>query len=98
MTADRRTQARSFGQQAYTYHAGRPGYPLEAVRWAAVGGRRVVDLGAGTGKLTSALLALSHSPIAVEPDPLMLARLRQTVTGVATITGSAEEIPLEPFG
>ena len=76
--SDRYVQARSFGRAASTYHAGRPGYPLEAVRWATPSGRRVVDLGAGTGNLTAALLALD----------------RTTVAGVAAIAGSAEEIPL----
>ena len=92
--SDRHVQARSFGLAASTYHAGRPGYPLEAVRWATPSGRRVVDLGAGTGNLTAALLALGRTPVAVEPDPLMLAWLRTTVAGVAAIGGSAEEIPL----
>ena len=90
----RNIQSRSFGQQASAYHAGRPEYPLEAVRWATAGGRRVVDLGAGTGKLTAALLALGHTPVAVEPDPLMRAQLRQTVAGVPAVAGSAEAIPL----
>ncbi|HEX2369801.1 MAG TPA: class I SAM-dependent methyltransferase [Acidimicrobiia bacterium] len=92
--SDRHVHARSFGRAASTYHAGRPGYPLEAVRWATPSGRRVVDLGAGTGNLTAALLALGRTPVAVEPDPLMLAWLRTTVAGVAAIAGSAEEIPL----
>jgi SAM-dependent methyltransferase len=91
---DRDLQARSFGREASTYHSGRPGYPLEAVRWATPSGRRVVDLGAGTGRLTAALLALGRTPVAVEPDPLMRERLRQTVVGVPAVTGSAEDIPL----
>jgi SAM-dependent methyltransferase len=91
---DRNLQARSFGREASTYHSGRPGYPLEAVRWATPSGRRVVDLGAGTGKLTAALLTLGRIPVAVEPDPLMRERLRQALVGVPVIAGSAEEIPL----
>jgi SAM-dependent methyltransferase len=87
-------QARSFGREASTYHAGRPGYPLEAVSWATPRGGRVVDLGAGTGKLSEALLALGRTLVAVEPDPLMRERLRQTVVGVPAVTGSAEAIPL----
>ena len=91
---DRCLQARSFGNAAATYHAGRPGYPLDAVRWATPNGRRVVDLGAGTGKLTAALLALGRTPVAVEPDPLMRAHLRKGVVGVAALAESAEVIPL----
>jgi len=55
---------------------------------------RVVDLGAGTGKLTRALAALGHDVIAVEPFEEMLDQLRANVPGVEAVTGSAEQIPL----
>jgi SAM-dependent methyltransferase len=92
---ERRTRlAGAFGGAAAVYAASRPSYPVEAVRWATGGGRRVLDLGAGTGKLTVALLALGCHPVAVEPDASMRAELRRTISGVDLRAGSAEEIPL----
>lgn len=43
-------------------------------------GPRVLDLGAGTGKLTATLVALGAEVIAVEPDPAMLTGLRRTLS------------------
>jgi SAM-dependent methyltransferase len=66
------------------------------VRWALepAPGRRVVDLGAGTGKLTGTLIALGCDVVAVEPDPAMLAQLRSGHPAVPAVPGSAEAIPL----
>jgi SAM-dependent methyltransferase len=48
-----RAQANSFGAAAAAYDRGRPSYPRAAIDWLLDGsGRRVLDLGAGTGKLT----------------------------------------------
>ena len=55
----------------------------------------VVDLGAGTGKLTRSLVALGHRVTAVEPLPEMIARLRLSVPGATAVEGGAEAIPLE---
>ncbi|GAB1819052.1 class I SAM-dependent methyltransferase [Herbidospora sp. RD11066] len=57
-------------------------------------GSRVLDLGAGTGKLTAALVTVGADVIAVEPDPAMLAELRRSLPGVRALLGSAEAIPL----
>ena len=54
----------------------------------------VVDLGAGTGKLTRSLVALGHHVTAVEPLPEMIAHLRAAVPGVTAVEGGAEAIPL----
>jgi SAM-dependent methyltransferase len=54
----------------------------------------VLDLGAGTGKLTATLVALDADVVAVEPDPAMLAELRRALPGVAAVAGSAEALPL----
>ena len=54
----------------------------------------VVDLGAGTGKLTHSLVALGHRVTAVEPLPEMSAFLRASLPGVAVVEGGAEAIPL----
>lgn len=86
----------SFGVAASAYAQHRPGYAQAAVRWAfePAPGLRVLDLGAGTGKLTTALLALGVEVIAVEPDPAMLAELRRSLPHVRALQGSAEAIPL----
>jgi len=55
---------------------------------------RVLDLGAGTGKLTATLVGLGTEVTAVEPDPDMLAELRRNLRSVRSLPGSAEEIPL----
>jgi SAM-dependent methyltransferase len=60
----------------------------------AVPPRRVLDLAAGTGKLTAALVGLGAEVTAVEPDPDMLAELRRGLPSVRALRGRAEEIPL----
>src|SRR5262245_61596927 len=54
----------------------------------------VVDVGAGTGKLTRVLTRLGHRVTAVDPMPAMLEQLHRAVPGVVTLVGSAEELPL----
>ena len=85
----------AFAEVAGAYERGRPGYPEDAVRWL-VGDepRDVVDLGAGTGKLTRALVALGHRVTAIEPLPEMLEQLPAAAPGAFAILGSAEIIPL----
>ena len=99
--ADRLRHGSSFGAAAAAYAEHRPGYAEAAVRWALepVGdpqpaGVRVADVGAGTGKLTATLVGLGAEVTAVEPDPQMLAELRQTMPAVRSVPGSAEAIPL----
>jgi 16S rRNA A1518/A1519 N6-dimethyltransferase RsmA/KsgA/DIM1 with predicted DNA glycosylase/AP lyase activity len=61
-------RARSFGSAAEAYVRGRPSYPEEAVRFALPRVPcSVVDVGAGTGKLTEVLVRLACGVIAVEP-------------------------------
>ena len=87
----------SFGAAAGAYAEHRPGYAEAAVRWAlepAPGVPRVLDLGAGTGKLTVTLAAIGTDVTAVEPDPAMLAELRRLLPGARSVPGSAEAIPL----
>ena len=92
---ERLGRAASFAGVADAYERARPGYPEDAVRWLA-GSRPcdVIDLGAGTGKLTRSLVALGHRVTAVEPLEPMLDRLRASVPGATAIGGSAEVIPL----
>jgi SAM-dependent methyltransferase len=54
----------------------------------------VLELGAGTGKLTAALVAAGADVVAVEPDPAMLAELRSAMPDADALRGSAESIPL----
>ena len=93
---ERRRHRSSFGAAASAYAEHRPTYARAAVRWAleAAPGRRVLDLGAGTGKLTEVLVELGAEVTAVEPDPAMLAELRHGLPGVRALEGSAEQIPL----
>nr|WP_307869038.1 class I SAM-dependent methyltransferase [Umezawaea beigongshangensis] len=72
---------------------------MEAVRWALepVGSPvqlEVLDLAAGTGKLTGVLLGEGHRVTAVEPDEGMLSELVRRCRGVRALPGSAERIPL----
>ena len=86
----------SFGAAAVAYAEHRPDYAQDAVRWALkpAPGLRILDLGAGTGKLTATLLALGADVTVVEPDLEMLAQLRGALPTVPALPGSAEAIPL----
>ena len=86
----------SFGAAATAYAEHRPDYAQAAVRWALerAPGSRVLDLGAGTGKLTATLVSLGAEVIAVEPDPAMLTELRRALPTVRALPGSAEAVPL----
>ena len=87
--------ALSFAGVADAYDRGRPGYPAEAVAWL-VGRepRRVLELGAGTGKLTAGLAALGHDVVATDPLPQMLVHLVAGLPEVACLAATAERIPL----
>ncbi len=93
---DRDRRARSFGAVADRYARARPGYPTAAVEWLleAAPGREVVDLAAGTGKLTEAIVESGASVVAVEPDDEMRATLRAGLPDVEALAGTAESIPL----
>lgn len=93
--AEHAERARSFGAVADEYDRGRPGYPLAAVRWLlGEAPLDVVDLGAGTGKLTAALLAAGHSVVAVEPLAEMRAHLAARLPDVRVLAATAEETGL----
>ena len=90
----------SFGAVAAAYAEHRPDYPADAVHWCVaptgrgLAGLRVLDLGAGTGKLTAVLAGLGADVTAVEPDESMLAELRRQVPSARALPGPAEAIPL----
>jgi ubiquinone/menaquinone biosynthesis C-methylase UbiE len=91
-------RAVSFGLRADAYDQHRPDYPIEAIRWALAGAhrpvRQVLDLAAGTGKLTGGLLATGVEVVAVEPDPGMRAEFTRNHPAVELLAGTAEVIPL----
>jgi SAM-dependent methyltransferase len=91
-------RARSFGAHARDYAEHRPGYPGDGVRWALSAAGRpvhdVLDLAAGTGKLTECLLPLGMTVTAVEPDDGMRAELTSRFPRVTALSGTAEAIPL----
>jgi SAM-dependent methyltransferase len=87
-----RARSSSFGQGVEAYATARPSYPAEAVRWLVpAGARDVVDLGAGTGKLTTGLAALPGVHVtAVEPDDVMRTALAAALPQVTARAGTAE--------
>lgn len=92
-------RARSFETVAGEYERWRPEYPEAALRWAAerlelAPGARVLDVGAGTGKLTRGLVALGFDAVAVEPGAGMLEQLRVAVPAAEAHEAPAEELPL----
>ncbi|MFE6506957.1 class I SAM-dependent methyltransferase [Nocardioides sp. NPDC057767] len=86
--------ARSFGSVADSYDRGRPSYPVDAVKWL-VGDEpvSVLELGAGTGKLTEVLVGLGHDVFATDPDDAMLDILSEKLPDVRATSGTAEQIP-----
>jgi ubiquinone/menaquinone biosynthesis C-methylase UbiE len=92
--------AQGFQTSAGDYERARPDYPDEAGRRLAERldlrpGRKVVDIAAGTGKLTRVLVATGASVVAVEPVEGMRERLAAVLPDVELLDGVAEAIPLE---
>jgi len=92
--------ASAFGSAAADYERARPSYPAEAIdvlrtRGGLGPGRKVLDLAAGTGKLTRLLVDAGAEVVAVEPVPGMREELAAAVPGVDVRDGVAEAIPLD---
>lgn len=91
--------ARGFERGADDYEAARPGYPPEVVDLLVEAldlraGRRVLDLAAGTGKLTRLLAPTGADVVAVEPVDAMRAALAAAVPGIEVLEGTAEALPM----
>jgi SAM-dependent methyltransferase len=93
--SDLHPATRGFELAADAYERGRPDYPAAAIDWLVerfdLGpGRTVVDLAAGTGKLTRLLVPSGADVIAVEP----IAEMRAKIENARAIEGTAEAVPL----
>ena len=96
MTRSRHDRSLSFGSAAAAYERGRPSYPPEAIDWLLPHtAQKVLDLGAGTGKLTTRLVERGLEVVAVDPISEMLELLRASLPETRALLGTAEEIPLE---
>jgi SAM-dependent methyltransferase len=101
-----------FGQAADAYQTFRPDYPPEIFRrilaWIPADEPRqksrdaqterycAIDLGAGTGKASRELAKSCREVIAIEPDPLMVEKLREAAPGATIIQITAAEYEREP--
>ncbi|MGB3234037.1 MAG: methyltransferase domain-containing protein [Mycobacterium sp.] len=95
MTGSPEQRSLSFGAEAAAYERGRPSYPPESIDWLLPpGARTVLDLGAGTGKLTTRLVERGLDVFAVDPIPEMLELLSSSLPETPALLGTAEEIPL----
>ena len=91
---------KGFSTEAQAYVRGRPEYPVELLGWLAgelgiTAGKRVVDLGAGTGKFTKLLARTGADTTAVEPVDAMRAQLTQSLPAVRALAGRADAMPVE---
>ena len=95
MDDELRRYARSYGSVADVYDRGRPSFPREAAEWL-VGSHpvTVLELGAGTGKLTEHLVALGHDVHATDPAPEMLDELKRRLPDTRATAAGAEDLPV----
>jgi len=86
-----------FSIEAQAYARGRPDYPAGVLPWflRRIECRRVVDMGAGTGKFTALLAQNCTEVIAVEPGDAMRFLLEAYLPSLCAIDGNAEAIPLD---
>ena len=90
---------RGFGASATAYERGRPGYPAEVLAWLVrqlplLPDRTVLDVGAGTGKLTRELVGTGATVVAVEPVAAMREVLERVVPAARVLDGTGEALPV----
>jgi len=100
MTVVHKAAQSGFSKEASTYTQGRPDYPGEIQAWlrdtlAISPGATVIDLGAGTGKLTRLLEAMDIDVIAVEPVEAMRIEFAKHLPDTRIVQGTAEALPLQ---
>ena len=90
-----RAAAIGFDKAADAYERARPAYPDEAVDWLVeqLPDGLIVDLAAGTGKMTRALVGRGLDVVAVEPVEGMRAKLVAALPDVRALDGTAEAMP-----
>ena len=89
--------ANGYAVGAAAYTAGRPGYHPDVVNPLAqrFEGRRILDLGAGTGIATRAMIDHGLDVVAVEPVPAMREELARSLPQVEALDGRADAIPVD---
>jgi SAM-dependent methyltransferase len=96
---DHDAQRLSFGARSGRYDAHRPDWPRTTAQWLVGADREgsrpgdVLDLGAGTGKLTGTLVGAGHRVVAGDPSPGMLSELAARWPGVGAVRAVAERLP-----
>jgi SAM-dependent methyltransferase len=92
------TAGSGFGAAADEYERSRPDYPPQAVDLVVrelniAPGRRLLELGAGTGKLTRILAGTRARIAAIEPVEQMRRRFSVELPGTPVLAGTAEQLP-----
>jgi SAM-dependent methyltransferase len=92
-------RANEFAKAASVYEGARPDFPVAAIDWLCAqlqitSETRVLDLAAGTGRMTQPLYARTRSIVAVDPVPQMREVLHAALPEVEVLDGTAEAIPL----
>lgn len=93
--------SRGFDREAEAYERGRPEYPPQAIAWLVERlelrpGRVVLDVGAGTGKLSRAFEPSGAAVIAAEPVAGMREILIRQSPSLRVLDATAEALPLAP--
>jgi ubiquinone/menaquinone biosynthesis C-methylase UbiE len=91
----RQQLAHSFGSVANDYERSRPGYPDEAIGWISCAPAAILDVAAGTGKLTTQLRDLGNEVIGLDPSIEMLSQLRRQRPDIGVTVAQAEALPFE---